>query len=200
MDKRTFLQASAAAGATALAAGHGPASAQLAPKAARGPVLLTVSGRIGAGNRGALDPTQDLLLARQQVRFDKAHAFDFAALTALPAVSITPTLERGMGLRELRGPLLTDVLQTAGAQVGEATTLLVRAIDGYAVKLPLAEVRRRRFIVATHYEGRPLALGGVGPLWVVFDADRFADMAAKPVDERFALCPWAAYHIDVQVG
>ena len=43
-----------------------------------------------------------------------------------------------------------------------------------------------------------MALGGLGPLWVVFDADRFADMAAKPVTERFSLCPWATYSIDVK--
>jgi hypothetical protein len=43
-----------------------------------------------------------------------------------------------------------------------------------------------------------MALGGLGPLWGIYDADRFPDMAAKPVDQRFALCPWALYHIDVQ--
>jgi hypothetical protein len=32
---------------------------------------------------------------------------------------------------------------------------------------------------------------------VVYDADRFADMAAKPVNERFGGCPWATYHIEV---
>ena len=40
--------------------------------------------------------------------------------------------------------------------------------------------------------------GGLGPLWAIYDADRFPDMAAQPVDQRFALCPWALYHIDVQ--
>lgn len=43
------------------------------------------------------------------------------------------------------------------------------------------------------------ALGGLRPLWALYDADRVADMAAKPVAERFGACPWALYHIDIDV-
>jgi hypothetical protein len=71
-------------------------------------------------------------------------------------------------------------------------------VDGYAAVVSMADVRKYRFIVATHIDGRPMALGGLGPLWAVYDADRFPDMAAKPLGERFALCPWALYHIDIQ--
>jgi hypothetical protein len=56
------------------------------------------------------------------------------------------------------------------------------------------------FIVATRLDRRPMPLGGLGPLWAVYDADRFPEMAAKPVNQRFALCPWALYHIDVEAG
>jgi hypothetical protein len=52
--------------------------------------------------------------------------------------------------------------------------------------------------VATQRDGRPLALGGLGPLWAVYDADRFPDRVAKPLSERFANCPWGLYHIDVR--
>ena len=43
-----------------------------------------------------------------------------------------------------------------------------------------------------------MALGGLGPLWAVFDADRYPDMAAKSLPERFAQCPWGLYHLEVQ--
>jgi hypothetical protein len=43
-----------------------------------------------------------------------------------------------------------------------------------------------------------MPLGGLGPLWAIYDADHFPDMAAKPIDQRFAHCPWALYHVDVQ--
>jgi hypothetical protein len=74
----------------------------------------------------------------------------------------------------------------------------MRAIDGYAPAISLADAQRYRFIVATHLDGRPMPLGGFGPLWAIYEADKFPDMAAKPVDQRFALCPWGLYHIDVQ--
>ena len=43
----------------------------------------------------------------------------------------------------------------------------------------------------------PLALGGLGPVWAVFDADRVPALAAKPLAERFGNCPWGMYHLDV---
>lgn len=194
MDKRGFLQAAMAGAGTASFAAH----AQNGPKGATGPVLLTVSGLIGAGNRGPLDPALDQMLYKQKVSFSKAHAFDFAALTALPAVTIKPTLEYDNKPHVLKGPLLTDVLRVCGVKVGDKTSLLLRAVDGYGVLLAATEATQRRFIVATHLDSKPLSLGGLGPLWVVYDADRFPDMAAKPVNQRFSLCPWATYHIDVK--
>ena len=88
MDKRKFMGI-AALGAVALPE---LAQAQLAPKAQKGPTVLTVSGLIGAGNRAALDPALDQMMAKQKIKFDKAQAFEFAALAELPAVTINPTL------------------------------------------------------------------------------------------------------------
>lgn len=167
---------------------------------AAGPALLTVSGLIGAGNRGALDTALDRLLAKQNVAFSKAHTFDAASLAALPQVTIKPTLEYDGKRHTLQGPLLLDVIKAAGAKSGPKTALLLRAIDGYAVQLDPAELAKRRFIIATHIDGKPMALGGLGPLWAVYDADQFPDLVAKPLKERFSLCPWATYHIEVREG
>lgn len=193
MDKRQFLAVSAL-GAAALPA---QVLAQQTPKGAHGPALLTVTGAIGPGNRGALDPALDQMMAKQKiVGFTKAHAFDFAALAALPATTIKPTLEYDNKPHTLKGPLLADVARATGAPA-EGTRLLLRAVDGYNVTISLADARKYRFIVATHLDGQPMPLGGLGPLWAVYDADRFADMAAKPVTERFGLCPWGLYHMEV---
>lgn len=199
MEKRGFLGTSLAG---ALAAGTlaMPAWA-LAPssrQALSGPVLLTVSGRIGAGNRGPLDPALDRMMAKQKITFDKAQVFDFAALTALPAVSIRPTLEYDGKPHAFKGPLLADVLKACGVAASENTVLFLRAVDGYAAQVSISEVEKYRFIVATHIDGQPMALGSLGPLWALYDADRFPDMAARPVSARFTNCPWATYHIDVR--
>jgi len=167
---------------------------------AASPALLTVTGAIGKGNRGPIDPVLDQMMAKQKIGFDRAHTFDFAALTALPAVSIKPTLEYDNKVRTLQGPLLTDVLKAAGANPADGTTLTMRAVDGYSPSITMADVRKYRFIVATHLDGKPMPLGGLGPLWAIYDADRFPEMAARKVTERFALCPWALYHIDIAKG
>jgi hypothetical protein len=191
MNKRQFLGAVAAAGAL-------PSLGAAAPKAERGPTLLTVTGAIAKPNRGSFDRVADQMMHRQHLSFDKAFAFDFAALDALPAVTIKPTLEYDARPHTLSGPLLVDVLKAAGAQVNEGSKLVLRAVDGYAVAVAVERAKAQRYIVATRMDGAPMALGGLGPLWAIYDADRVPEMANRPVGERFTTCPWALYHIDVQ--
>lgn len=191
MNKRQFLGAATLAGAA-------PLLAQAAPACAPGPVLLTVTGAIAHGNRGPLDPALDQMMHKHGVRFVQAYAFDDASLLALPMQTIKPTLEYDAKPHVLRGPLLLDVLARAGAQVTDKTVLVLRAVDGYNVELTAMQARARRFIVATHLDGKPMALGGLGPLWAVYDADRVPAMAALPLAQRYASCPWALYHVDVR--
>lgn len=192
--RRQFLGTAALAAVTATTI----SSAQHAPKTARGPVLLTVSGSIGWGNRGPIDAALDQMMSKQKVKFDKAYAFDFAALAELPATTIKPTLEYDNKSHILKGPLLIDVMKVCGVKITAKTMLFMRAVDGYAAQISAVDVEKYRYIVATHLDAQPMALGGLGPLWGVYDADRFADMAARPVTERFVSCPWATYHIQVK--
>lgn len=195
MKKRDFL--TAALSGTTLAATALPAAAA---RESAGPGLLTVTGAIGRGNRGSLDKALDQMMAKQQLRFERAHVFDFEALRALPAITLKPTLEYDARVHTLRGPLLTDVLRATGAKLDEVKQLVLRAIDGYTVPLSVAQARQHRFIVATHLDGRPMALGGLGPLWAVYAPDAYPEMVAKPLPERYAQCPWGLYHIEVQPG
>jgi len=192
MKKRHFLAAlgGTTLSSTVLAAPAGPRPA--------GPGLLTVSGAISRGNRGPLDQALDQMMAKQQLSFERAHVFDFEALRALPAITLKPTLEYDAKAHTLRGPLLTAVLQAVGARTEDTVKLVLRAIDGYTVPLSVAQARQYRFIVATHLDGRPMALGGLGPLWAVYAPDAYPDMMAKPLPERYAQCPWGLYHIEVQ--
>lgn len=195
MNKRQFLGAAAAAGAFPLA---GRAASTSLPALPDGPALLTVTGALAHSNRGPFDPVLDQMMHKHGVGFRKAWVFDEAALRALPALTIRPTLEYDGKTHALRGPLLTDVLARAGARLEDKTVLVLRAVDGYNVELPLAQARARRFILATHVDGKPMPLGGLGPLWAVYDADRVPEMAALPLPQRFAACPWALYHVEVR--
>lgn len=191
MDKRHFLGAAALAGAAPAFASRSTGTAPAA-----GPTLLTITGAITRSNRGGLDPALDQMMAKQKLAFDRAYALDFAALAALPARTIRPTLEYDGKPHTLRGPLLADVLAQAGAKPRDAAKVLMRAVDGYAAVLEMRQLRAWNFIVATHLDGKPMPLGGLGPLWAVYDADRVPEMAALPVAQRFGACPWALYHLE----
>ncbi|SEO28181.1 hypothetical protein SAMN05428959_10658 [Duganella sp. CF517] len=196
MKKRQFMSnvvGAAVAGGLAAALPAGAAGAA----AANGPALLTVTGAIGKPNRDKFDPVRDQMMFKQKLSFEKAHAFTFAALAALPAVTIKPTLEYDAKAHTLSGPLLLDVVKAAGGALADNVKLVLRAVDGYAASVTVAQARAQRYIVATHLDGAAMALGGLGPLWAVYDADKVPDMAGKPLPERFGSCPWALYHIEV---
>ncbi len=190
MNKRNFL------GSATLAALAPSFHASAAEPAAKGPGLLTVSGAVGKTNRGPVDPALDQLLVKHKVAFEKAYVFDAEALRRLPAVEIRPTLEYDAKVHTLAGPLLTSVLQAAGVTAKDAM-LGLRAVDGYVVPMRMADAHAYKVIVATRIDGKPLALGGLGPQWAVYDADRLAAFKDKPLKERFALCPWGLFSIEV---
>jgi len=191
MQRRSFLLSAAAGAVAAPFAGAAQASAV----SVRGPALLTVSGAFPGGNRPGVGPL-DQLMHKHGVQFEHAHAFDYAALLALPAQGIEPVLEYDGQPHALSGPLLTTVLKAAGVGLHDAL-LVLRALDGYTVQLTLEEARQTRMIVATHLDGAPLPLGGVGPLWALYDPARVPGLLDRPLGARFARCPWGVYHIEV---
>ncbi len=196
MNKRQFLVAGTLGAALPLQA---RATATTATASARkGAGLLTVTGAIARGNRGPLDPALDQLMVKHGAKFDKAWEFDGAMLARLPAVTIRPTLEYDAKAHTLSGPLLDAVVEAAGVAAGAPVMLALRALDGYTVALSLADARRYRMIVATTLDGVPMSIGGLGPLWAVCDADRLPEFKDKPLKERFGLCPWGLYAIDVK--
>ena len=193
MNRRRFLATAASGAAAAL-----PAAGVAAATRESSPALLTLTGAIGRTNRPPFDPARDILMGKHGVKFDKGFAIDYPTLAGLPARRIDVTLEYDRKRHELRGPLLVDVLALAKPALVDTTVLQMRAVDGYAPTLTVADARRHRYIVALRLDGQPLALGGLGPLWAIYEADRFPDVAAKPVDQRFATCPWAMYQVEVK--
>lgn len=196
MNKRNFV--AAGMGLAGLWTATGSSHAATQTKAPSGPTLLTISGAITQSNRGALDTTIDQMMGKHGIQFDKAFALDAAALARMPAVTIKPTLEYDSKPHTLKGPLLTTVLAAAGVAAGSPVQLGLRAVDGYNVNISMADAQAYRMIVATHIDGQPMALGGLGPQWAVYDADVLPAFKDKPVKERFGLCPWGLYHIEVK--
>lgn len=189
MQKRHFLSLSAASGLLL------PALSARAEAQADEPVLLTVSGAVGKPNRGPVDHVVDQMMGKHGIEFTQATTFTASALARLPAVSIQPTLEYDNKPHQLSGPLLTTVLQAAGVGLNPARTIELRAVDGYNVALTVAEIQDRNMIVATRLDGRPMALGGFGPQWGVYDPAKVTSLKGKTLSEGFAKAPWGLYHI-----
>ncbi|VVD77152.1 molybdopterin-dependent oxidoreductase [Pandoraea pneumonica] len=167
MKKREFLTSAVALGVSAPVL----AAPQVSAPASGTTPLITVSGSIARYNRGPVDPALDQLFHKQLVQFEAAYTFDFGTLARMPAQTVMPS--------------------------NPATQILLRALDGYVIATTLGQLRDYQFLLATHMDDKPLALGGLGPLWAVYDPAAIPALAGKPLKEQFTLCPWGVYHIQV---
>ena len=161
------------------------------PVVAGGPVLVTVTGNVASANRGALDPQLDKLFVFNEVSFERAREFDLGTLETLPQATVRADFPKGRDIVEFTGPLVRDVLASAGAG---GDTVTVRAMDGYAVEVPMQEMLDKGAVLALARDGRPLGIGGFGPTQMVFPRADRPELADMPDDWWI----WQIYHIDVQ--
>ncbi len=130
------------------------------------PVVLTVYGNIAHSNRGASDAFFDAFLVHHDRIFDKALAFDLDALEKMKQQKFTVEAEGWSGSVLLQGPGLEDVLAIGGAT---GRNITVTAMDGYSVALSAEELSNHNWILALKANGKSLAIGGRGPLWLAYD-------------------------------
>lgn len=164
----------------------------LAPAAARAEtVLVTVTGAIERPNRAGRDDFADALFVAHDITFDKARAFTRLDLAALRQHDATVAYDAWPRAVTVRGPLLADVLQAAGAAAAGDVT--VQALDGYAYTVPRDLVEHGQdMILAIEADGQPLAIGGRGPAWLVFPP------GLLPVQDKDEGLVWALFHIKVE--
>lgn len=167
-----------------------PAGATELPPPA-GPVVLTVAGAVVNTNRGPVDPFLDAYFAFNDVSFETAAAFDRAMLEALPRHSLTERYPDWPDSYDFAGPLLRDVLATAGAT---GTGVRVVALDGYAADIAMVDLERFPVLLALERDGRPLGIGDRGPAWVIWPREAFPELAER--DETQYV--WSAYFIEVE--
>lgn len=173
-----------------LLAWTGPAQAQ-SLKAPSGPVILTVTGAVAITNRGPFDENKDIFLKNQQIKFQRAAAFDLAMLEALAQRTVEADYPEGGPLHKFEGPLLRDVLKAAGA---DGRAIKVLAIDGYNQEIELREVEQWPILLAIKEDGAYLSLGGFGPTRVVFPRRDIPALANRN-DDKWV---WGVVHIAVE--
>lgn len=153
--------------------------------------VLTISGAIGKTNRGAIDPFIDAFLAAHGAEFDLACQFSRADLAALGMKTVTVKRANWPAAVIARGPALRDVLKAVDA-TGRFVTLV--ALDGYSARFAMADLQADGVILAIEANGAPLAIGGRGPTWLIFDK------GTVPGDEGTADdgLVWSAYYIKIE--
>lgn len=159
--------------------------------AAAEPTVLTITGELTKPNRGALDPFHDAFLNHKDKTFTKAFAFTRTELAALPQTKIVAHVEGWPSKVELAGPLLSDALSAAG--VATDATIVATALDGYNVDLTPQIRSKNKWVLAISANGEPLAIGGRGPVWLLYGTDGTA--VSQDVEATWV---WALYLLEAQ--
>ena len=182
------MRAAALVGLALLAGLFVAATAAADTKAPAGPVILTVAGETSDANRPGYDARKDVFFGYHEQTFDRAIEFDRAMLEGLGVREISISYKDWGGAIAFSGPRLADVLKAAGC---DGSKLFTMALDGFATEIPASEVAAHDWVVSTRADGRPHAIGGRGPLWLVFDPP--GERAATEEEEN--MWPWALFFI-----
>lgn len=107
---------------------------------------------------------------------------DFAALKA---VEYTTSTDWTDGANRFSGPLIRDVIESAGLDTASIETIHATAANDYTVKIPADDIVNYKVILATEMDGKRLTLRDKGPLWVVYPRDDHAELNDPEINARW---------------
>lgn len=157
----------------ALALACAPVLPAWALDAPRGPIQLTLTGRLRYLNAGA------------------QAQFDMAMLASLPQQSFSARTPWFAQTRKFTGPLLRDVLAAAGAQ---GKLLRLSALNDYNAQMPVEDALRHDVLVARLLDDKPMAVRDKGPLFVIYPFDTLSELRSAIY---FSRSVWQLRTIDV---
>ncbi|SHK81334.1 hypothetical protein SAMN05444414_101336 [Roseovarius marisflavi] len=129
----------------------------------KSPVILTIS--VPQAQDG--DPHQ-ITLSEQDLR-------------ALPAMTYQTTTIWTSGEQRFTGVPLLVLIEHFGI---EAKDLELKAVNDYAITLPVAELTEDAPIIAYERNGKPMKLRDNGPLWVLYNYDANPDYRTETIYSR----------------
>lgn len=142
--------------------------------AAKGEIVLTISGEISETNSG-----------------DTAE-FDVEMLEDIGTVTFQTSTIWTEGIQTFTGVALVDLLNAVGVH---GATLRATAINDYAVNIPVSDAEKDGPIVAFKRNGEFMSLRDKGPLWIVYPYDRSTDFQTELIYSRSI---WQLDRIEVQ--
>ncbi|MGP1274132.1 MAG: molybdopterin-dependent oxidoreductase [Caulobacterales bacterium] len=152
-----------------------------------GPVVLVITG-VDEDNRGTRTVTYEGLYAIYGIEVQTARGFTRPDLMSMSWRQMRADFPVGGEVRLFDGPRLSDVLRAAGL---EGASVRLTAMDGYEAEVPAELIARYEPILALRADGEPLAIGGLGPVMLVWPR-RNQDALSDMNDD---LWPWGIFAI-----
>lgn len=112
----------------------------------------------------APSPPPVLSVGIRKVRRD----FDLPALEALPQRTLATSTPWYPGPRRFTGPLVRDVLGSAGLPADATGHARCVALNDYRVDIPLVDLRSFDVVLAHRIDGKPIGVRDKGPLFVIY--------------------------------
>lgn len=139
--------------------------AALALEAPAGPVVLTITGKVGESNspQGAI--------------------FDMAMLQKLPQRTFTTRTPWDKEPVQFKGPLLRDVLAAVKAN---GQSIKAMALNDYQTVIPVEDARLYDVVMAHQINGQAIPIRTKGPLFIIYPFDTKAELQSKKFYERSA--------------
>lgn len=139
-----------------------------------GPVLLTVTGKIGQTNRNG------------------AALFDEEMLSGFPLERIVTTTPWTNGIKHFEGVLLSDLLREVDAA---GQVLLATAINSYRIEIPASDAGEFGILLALRMDGERLSRRDRGPVWIVYPRDTIPRIQDERYDSRWV---WQLDRLEVR--
>lgn len=155
------------------------------------PPLPAISGLINWGHDGAFalrlpQPDGYVVLsitgAIDRANHDGEAHFDMAMLDNLPVHTLHTSTVVTDGVRRFDGILMRELLQYVGAR---GQTVQARALNNYAVDIPVSDFTRYDVLLATHMDGKRLNRADKGPFWIIYPRDHFKELQDIRYDYRW---------------
>ncbi|MCC5955623.1 MAG: hypothetical protein JJU07_05930 [Natronohydrobacter sp.] len=130
-----------------------------------GRVILTITGQVGNTNG------------------DGIARFDQAMIEALPQRETETNTPWFDGPQRFTGPLLSDLVQAAGA---EGSELRIIAVNDYATTMPWSDIENVPVILAIRHNGETMSVREKGPLFVIYPFDEYPELRDEVYFSRSA--------------
>ncbi len=116
---------------------------------------------------------------------EKVIEISSSAFEALEAIEYETTTDWTDGRNHFKGPLIREVIASAGIDPTSLDTIQAKAANDYTVAIPVSDIVKYDVILATEMDGKRLTLRDKGPIWAVYPRDNHAELNEPKFNTRW---------------